>query len=210
MRFSIVIPQMFYDLIARILPGFFFLAFVMLNLPGLGVYLCRPLISEGGNFVDSLGFVFGYAAICYFLGWFFHSITYSSKREIVRQRHTREGEKTPGEKYQRIRIAHPDAGFRVAKLRAEARMVETTRTAMAAIIILTIVYLCIMLFRGFNPRYQMMAIIWIRSFVGLFLAGIVYYSFRRCEDEVWGNYYGNIEQIYKILEAYVDPVRLFP
>jgi hypothetical protein len=199
------------------LPGFFFLALVLLNLPGLTKYLYLHVFTGGVNFIDSLGHVAGCAAICYFLGWLFSSLTWRSKREAVREKYEKKGGlKKMNEMYQRIRIAHPAAGFRIVKLRAEARMLETTRTAMIAIIILTIVYLCIllilgiMLILGYRSLYPIRNVMWVRSFIGLFIAGITLYCFYKREEKAWKNYYGNVNIIYEILHDYVDPVRPFP
>ena len=216
MKFSIVIPQMFYDLIARILPGFFFLAFLFFSLPGWGRPLYLPIVA-GGNSVDSLGILLGYAVLCYFLGWLFLALTWDSKRlaflwgskrKEVKAKYDKDDSMSINEKYQRIRIAHPEAGFRIVKLRAEARMLEATRTAMVAIMIITIIYLIIYIISLILENR--LNVTCVRPFIGLFVAGITYYTFRKREVKVWDNYYANINVVYKILEEYVDPVRLFP
>jgi hypothetical protein len=211
MKFSIVIPQLFYDLIARILPGFFFLTLVLLSLPELTRYLYPHVIISGDNFVASLGRVVGYAAICYFLGQLFFAFTWGSKRKAIRKRYEEEiGSKSINEKYQRIRLVHPPSGFRIVKLRAEARMFEATRTAMVAIIILTIVYLCILLILAISESYSINKVTWLRSLIGLLIAMVSLYGFYKREEKAWENYYGNINIIYKILHDYVDPVKPFP
>jgi len=208
MKFSIVIPQLFYDLIARILPGFFFLTLVLLSLPELTRYLYPHVIISVDNFVASLGLVVGYAAICYFLGQLFFAFTWASKQEEICEKHG--GSKSINEKYQRIRLSHPAAGFRIIKLRAEARMFEATRTAMLAIIILTIVYLCILLILAISGSYSINKVLWLRPLIGLLIATVSLYGFPKREEKAWENYYGNINIIYKILHDYVDPVKAFP
>lgn len=193
-------------MIARILPGFFFFVFLFFNLPGLKECVDMSPI-DGSNFVDKLVYAIFYAAVCYFLGWLFLALTWrakrlesiwGSKREKVRDRHTIAGAKSPSEKYQRIRIAHPVAGFRIVKLRAEARMLEATRTAMVVIMIITVVYLGIMLGQELRPNHTVSGIIWARSCIGLSIAVITCNKFRKYEGRAWKSYYGNIDSIYEI------------
>jgi len=208
MKFPIVIPQLFYDLIARILPGFFFLALVQLSLPELTRYLYPHVITGRDSFVNSLGLVVGYAVICYFLGQLFLAFIWGSKEEEICEKHG--GSKSINEKYQRIRLSHPAAGFRIIKLRAEARMLETTRTSMPAIIVLDIVYLCIMIILAISESYSIDKVFWVRPLIGVLISTVSFYGFCRRERKAWKNYYGNINIIYDILHDYVDPVKPFP
>ncbi len=82
MNISIVVPQVFYDVIARILPGFVFLLALSLAFPAVSACLCPPE-SDGGNVIDSLGRGIGYAVLSYFLGWLFLAFTWFSKERVV-------------------------------------------------------------------------------------------------------------------------------
>jgi hypothetical protein len=199
MKFSIVIPQLFYDLIARILPGFFFLVLVILSIPELTRYFSTLVNTGGDNFIDSLGEGFGCIAVCYFFGWLFFAFTWGSKRDAMRKKHAEANNCEPkdlDEWYQRIRLAHPPAGFRIVKLRAEARMFEATRTAMLAVILLTLAYVLIL---ARLSSYSTDSAFWVRPLIGVFIASVALYGFHKCEGRAWDYYWGNICSIYNIL-----------
>lgn len=206
MKFPIVIPQLFYDLIARILPGFYFLALVQISLPRLARYLYPQLLTGRDSFVDSLGLLAGYAIICYFLGWLFLAFVWDSKQEEICEKHG--GSKSKNKEYQWIRLSHPAAGFRIIKLRAEARMLETTRTSMPVIIVLAIVYLCIVVILLISESNSIDKFLWMRPLTGVLISTVSFYGFRRRERIAWKNYYGNINIIYDILHDTDDPVKL--
>jgi hypothetical protein len=67
MNISVIIPQVLYDLIARILPGVFFSILALLSFPEWAGYVSPLASTEKNNFVQSLGQGFIHAALCYFL-----------------------------------------------------------------------------------------------------------------------------------------------
>lgn len=211
MKFSIVIPQLFYDLIARILPGFFFIVLVLISMPELTRYL-SPLTTTGrDNFLDSLMQGAGYAAFFYFFGWLFFAFTWGSKREEMREKYAKDNNCKPQDLdkwYQWIRLTHPPAGFRIVKLRAEARMFEATRTAMLALIILAFTYVLVLLIMALSSS-STDTVFWLRPLIGVLIAAVSLYGFRKCEGRAWDYYWGNICSIYKILHDPNDPVKQF-
>lgn len=319
---SIIIPQVFYDLIARILPGFFFLVLALLSFPEFTDYLSPLSHGAKGNFVDSVGQGLVYTVFCYFWGWLFFAFVWGSKRHEIYHRHQsllsiddfidlpslanklkqpadavsayladqlsaatrkmlkdcqclnpvpgplqitllkdlnsiirglsiydaerfagvslrpeseqlcKEGlkgdalrrlnrllledafpleisrhPKSLNSKYQWIRLAHPDAGFRILKLRAEARMFETTRTAMAVLVVLAIVYCVVCLVFLRPPLWPLTRAFWIRPLLGSFVAAVCFRGFRRSEVRAWDYYWANIRSVYQVLHDATDPVK---
>lgn len=204
MNFSIVIPQIFFDFIARVIPGLIFILLLSLGFPALGIDIFRNETSCAGNFIDSLGQGVGYATLSYFLGWLFSALTLASKQNKIREHYEKKdnNKKQLNDKYQWIRLSHPEAGYRIVKLRAEARMLEATRTAMLIIIIISILYL---LFFTFLDNTILVS--WSRSVTVIILAAISASSFRRLETKLWVYYWGNIDIVYKILHDKIDPVK---
>ena len=217
MRFSVVIPQAFYDLIARVAPGFFFLMVLLLALPREVQGVLALGRGPGGNAVESLGHGIVYAGLCYFLGWVFLAFRWASKEGPTKSRYeekhglkseSKRNSKSLNYMYQWIRLAHPAAGFRIVKLRAEARMLETSRTAMvvAAGIIAVCRHGCFL-----HSCHEWGSIgpaggACIRAVLGLVLALVAVAAFRRCEEKAWTQYWGNIESVYKLLHNRADPV----
>lgn len=222
MNFSVFIPQLFYDIIARVLPGFFFLTLLSYGTPLWLRYIKPPVLFGGHMILDAVS----YAACCYFLGWIFSTFTwYSQERDKIEslwdrikslwdrikslwlERHKPEAQTAKPysfprkSEYQWIRLAHPEAGFRIVKLRAEARMCEATRTAMLIVILACLVYLYV-------RRDSDSMIFCVQPLITILIAGSAYFGFRRFEWHIWDSYWGNISSIYKILNYSKDPVKL--
>src|SRR5262245_2672675 len=108
MNLSIVIPQIFYDLIARVFPGFLFLMSLRLELLGTNVYA-----NFGGRLDEAAGSVerflsgVGTTVVCYILGWLLHGLTFEGAEVAARGHHSRE---SLYEHYQRIRLSDAEAG----------------------------------------------------------------------------------------------------
>ena len=170
-----------------------------------------PLAStEKNNFVQSLGQGFIYATLCYFLGWLFFAFSSGSKREETKKKYEKDGDsKSLNAKYQWIRLTHPSAGFRIVKLRAEARMFQATRTGMIAIVGLSVVYIAgVLLFLG-PSLWPPEKAFWLRPAAGLLIAGISFYGFGICEGKAWDYYWANVRIVYKALHDTTDPVTRF-
>lgn len=204
MKFAVVVPQLFYDLIARVLPGFFFLLFITYAFPGILGALISSVFPANSNLVGSLGQGFVYIVLCYFLGLLFFAFTRSSLRESVREKYEKEGgERSLNSKYQWIRLAHPAAGFRIVKLRAEARMFETTRTAMLVVTAICFVSGLSLLVTHLRSTGT---ILWGKCDFVMLAAAVSAFGFRKCEKRAWTYYWRNIRSIYKILHNQEDPI----
>lgn len=211
MNFSIIIPQVFYDLIARVFPGFLFLVLVLLSVPESAEYLSPLGLTGKGNFVDSLGQGVVYAVLCYFLGWLFLALTWRSRRDEIRRKYQkRKDSKSLNSKYQWIRLAHPPAGFRIVKLRAEARMFETARTAMIGVVVIAVVYVVAVLVFVGPPCWPVNRAFWIRPLMGVLIATVSFCGFRKPEVKAWHSYCANICSVYDILHDADDPIKPFP
>ena len=207
MKFAVVVPQLFYDLIARVLPGLLFLLFITSAFPGIPNHVIPSTLPADSNLVDSLGRGFCYIALCYFLGWLFFAFTCASHRESVREEYEKEGDrKSLNAKYHWIRLTHPAAGFRIVKLRAEARMFETTRTAMLLVAALCLVSGLSLLVPSLRSTG---AVLSARRVLVMLAAIVSAVGFRKCERRAWDYYWGNIRSIYKTLHDSHDPVTLF-
>lgn len=139
MNLSVTIPQVFYDLIARVLPGFFF--FFLFKTVVYDTSITINVLKNTGseNFISSLGNGLGYLFIFYLVGWLLHAFTFCSYEKKIKNKFEKkineENEKKQEstsftDMYQILRIINPNVGFRIVKLRAEARMIECTRTGM--------------------------------------------------------------------------------
>lgn len=210
MNISVIIPQVFYDLIARMLPGVFFSILALLSFPEWVDYVSPLASTEKNNFVQSLGQGFIYAAICYFLGWVFFAFSSDSKREEAKKENEIPGDnKSLDAKYQWIRLVHSSAGFRIVKLRAEARMFQATRTGMIAILGLTFVYIAGALLFLKPSLWPPEKAFWLRPVVGLLIAGTTFFRFETRERKAWNYYWKNINAVYGAFHDTTDPIPPF-
>jgi hypothetical protein len=207
MKFSIVIPQIFYDVIARVLPGLLFIIILYLAFPNEMIMKLEFIKSgQGNNFIDSLGKGILLIIISYFLGWIFSSLIYLPYEEDIRKKKEKENEKSLKEKYQWIRLSHPAAGFRIVKLRAEARMLETSRTTVTFASVVVIIY------ELYSNKFEICIlnnISWVRIIIILLTAILICFSFYYREKKAWENYWGNIQTIYKLLHDKTDLIKKF-
>ena len=207
MNISIIIPQVFYDVIARIMPGFFFCVLALLSFPEWKDYL-SPLAHAGEiNLAESVGHGVVYAALCYLLGWLFSAYQLGSKREDTREKHQIiAGNKSFKKMYQWIRLSHPTAGFRIVKLRAEARMFQATRTATIVVVVLAVAYVVVLL-AFFSPSvWPLDRAFWLRPLLGVLIAVLSFFGFGRCEEKAWNYYWGNVLVVYDALHDDKNPV----
>lgn len=202
MRVSVTIPQLFYDLIARVLPGFLFIILIRVAFAWSGLQILAIFDSNSENFMETIGSGIGYLIISYFLGWAFRAFTFWSFEAGVRNGY--EPKKQEGEEYlslsdmyQRIRLKHAAAGFRIVKLRAEARMLETTRTAMAVVFLIVVFHFLhsVATHDPFNPTARSTEIA-----VGT-IAAFLFLAFFISEKRAWDQYYGNIPRIYELVKS---------
>ncbi|MFA5263985.1 MAG: hypothetical protein WC378_09160 [Opitutaceae bacterium] len=210
MNISIIIPQVFYDFIARILPGVFFSILALLSFPEWTGYLSPLALSEKTSFMQSLGQGVLYAALCYFLGWLFFAFSPGTMRDESRRKYQNDGDsKSLNAMYQWIRLSHPPAGFRIVKLRAEARMFQATRTGMIVIVVLAVAYVTGLLLFLSPPPWPPDRVFWMRPSLGVLIAIISFLGFRKCEAKAWNYYWSNVRTVYDLLHDTADPVNRF-
>jgi hypothetical protein len=204
----VIIPQLFYDLIARILPGFFFLfifRFIFSNTFLWGDFLNAFPCS---NSVEIFFYGISYLVVCYFIGWMLRIIplnrflrileTMDEKRSTLVKEAESKKELTINDKYQMIKIFREEAGFRILKLRAEARMLEVTRNGLIIILLFTIPLAFLAIIPSKMYDWILIAI-WSVKIIGLFIFVLIFdlgfhISFK--------NYIGNIEKIFEILSRF--------
>ena len=100
--------------------------------------------------------------------------------------------------YQYIRLRNESAGFRLVKLRAEARFYEASRTIaiVNALVIIIILIEVLIWDKNFISYYEFHYWLW---FIHLNINVIIAWLFYLQEKPAWKRYYGNITTIYLIL-----------
>jgi hypothetical protein len=196
MKLSVTIPQLFYDLIARMLPGFLFLFMLGFELSGTGT----ELIPQGVLSSNSIATIL-MAIVCgilfYLMGWVLRAFTFLSVGEKVKAKYESKAKNaiSISEMYNRIRIENEAVGFRITKLRAEARMLEASRVGMAFVFVIS-AGLLLLHALALLPMIGQSTLGWgYKLGVPLILA----VAFRRCERGAWNRYYDNVTNHYEIL-----------
>lgn len=208
MNVSITIPQLFYDVIGRILPGYLFVIVLRFELSSTGIMLLPLTQTNNTNFIASLSNGIGFLVCCYFLGIVLRAfVCYSHektvKKEILEKYALKvESEKESGgaismhKMYQYIKLTDPTAGFRLVKLRAEARMIDVSRTGMCIIFILTF----LLFFLQSIKAIELPDVSWYIWAGKLILPLILAFAFWRQEKKSWCRYYGNIVSLYPLIK----------
>ena len=204
MNLSITIPQIFYDLIARVLPGFFFLLALKIVMSGSGLDLHIFGVAENSNFAASLGNGLGYFFLFYLVGWLLSSFKIFSFGKAVRDEHEKKWQKnnpseddklTLSKMFQRLRIKNQEVGFRIVKLRAEAKMIECTRTAMGFVTLLVPV-LFVLDKKGLLVFADVSMAVWLAK---LIVPMLIFVALFRLERGAWNRCFGNISTLYEIV-----------
>jgi hypothetical protein len=183
MSISIVIPQIFYDIIARVLPGFLFLFALGASIYN-DIYWFGQLGGAQDNSLYILFIMISIFILSYFAGWILRTISYNGMDHLM----TELNRPTIRENYQIIRLKNPDAGFRIIKLRAEIRMLEASRNGFVLIILISILQ-SIIDKSYFSPAF-------IGKIILFLLLALV---FQKAIRPAFDNYIGNIENIYEII-----------
>ena len=199
MKVAVTIPQIFYDLIARVVPGFLFLLALNFQLSATGVEVIQ-LPTSSSNSIALVLYALVYGILSYLMGWVLLAFTFGSLRDRIKEKlkselNLEEDSISISEMYQRVRIKDEAVGFRIVKLRAEARMLETSRTGMLYISAILLGLLAISKL-ALIPSPDWSRLTWgIRLCVPIVLA----VAFRKLERRAWNNYFGNIIINYEIL-----------
>jgi hypothetical protein len=195
MNISVTIPQMFYDLIARAIPGFLFLVMLGFVLTGTGEASIAASLS-GMNSVTAIVIALAAIVLAYLLGWVLHAFTFLSASSKARAKYeSKKNKLSISDMYNWIRIKDEVVGFRITKLRAEARMLEVSRSGLIYITaiaagLLALHKLAVLPMDGQSPLG------WgVKLGVPLLMA----IAFWKLERRAWEKYYGAVGSHYKIL-----------
>lgn len=204
MEVPVVIPQVFYDVIARVLPGYLFLIMLRLVLHGKQIdvrfFQLSPPEHPGAWFINAVGYV----ALCYFIGWFLRLITIrNSEKKRQEMWNKKRQERDEGEiplsslrgMFHRVRLRNPPVAFRLLKLRAEARMLETARKAMVCCFVLGFLLLLgehLQILSPFQYKWG-----WWAAKLGIPL--VMGVAFWKHEQSAWDHYFGNIVAHHHLL-----------
>jgi len=187
LKFSLTIPQLFYDFIARVFPGFLFLLVLRACLAGTGLAPSSVAFLKPSTSIEVLLGGLGFLVICYFAGWFLRCIRWPN----LQPEETSEFRTM----YQRIRLQHPESGFRIVKLRAEARFLEASRVGM---LVVCIVVLMAWAFRATDlvAGDSIPQSVWALRLGLPLLVGLAFLSRER---GMWGVYRGNVKKLHSLI-----------
>ena len=246
MKVSMVIPQLFYDFIARVIPGV--IVFFLVEVYSVILNYSIEIIPDSHGLFVAVGRGVELAILAYVIGWILGGFIWCShepkyitnesfkqkdmKSAVIRwilsiwswfcapnntsknkskedntQKSTSEGLSLRSQ-YQWIRLAHPEAGFRIVKLRAEARMLEAIRTSFT-LSFLGSGLLLLSKYMGYVllPSRASIGHLVVISIVSLGAAIII---FKWIEKRAWNNYKGNISRIYELLHDNDNPIPVPP
>lgn len=203
MNMSVTIPQVFYDVIARVVPGFVFLVALNLELSGTGLHVIEQPTSSD-NTIAIIFNSFGYCIVCYMIGWVLSALTFCTLRKDIEKKcrnklHLTDEYISYSEMYQRIRLRNEAAGFRIAKLRAEARMLETSRSGLVYILLIAVGILCVN-WCGWIPSFQPSRF---ERVLRIGVPIVIGSALWKREKPAWENYHVNVYSVYKILFGFI-------
>jgi hypothetical protein len=192
MNLSATIPQIFYDIIARIYPGFLFLISLRIIFFFLGITSIFFEITQPETAFQALFNTIGFLILCYILGWVLATISIYGLNDMMDE--FKKGKNNElNKQFQSIRLVNEPAAFRILKLRAETRMLECNRNAMAIIF----VFINISLILNSIGLIKITELTWLSLF--FFLSGLLIFIFDKAMRKAFCDYTGNIEIIYKII-----------
>jgi hypothetical protein len=201
MQFSVTIPQLFYDLIARMIPGSLFLIMLSYEISGIGVN-APSLTNLSGNllFITLLILISG--IMSYLMGWVLPSFSFLSAERNIKKEYeaTLKAQKITvsiREMNDLIRIKNEGAGFRILKRRAEARMLESSRVGMFCIVWIATGLMLLNILK-LLPSSNNTALEWI---IKIIIPIILTFAFWKQERHAWQAYYDNTISHYKILSS---------
>lgn len=201
MQFSVTIPQLFYDLIARAIPGSLFLIILSYEISDTGVNgPCLPSLSS--DLLSVTLFVLACGIMSYLMGWVIPSYSFLTAEPNIKKEYESilKSQKITlpiREMVDLIRIKDEASGFRILKRRAEARMLESSRVGMFYI---SWIALGLVLLNALNvlPSANNSALGWtIKVIIPIILA----FAFWKQERRAWQAYYNATISHYKILFA---------
>lgn len=185
-------PQLFYDVIARIIPGFFFLFTLSFGLVDV-LPMEKSHLAAAFNSADWMSSLFIgliYLILCYLTGWVLSSFEFLSlekktKNEVSAKYFPQPADMKPFT--DSIRAKFPDIGFRLVKLRAEAKMMEKLLWGMA---IALLVYAVVGLTKHTNNTNDGLLVA---------LSALLCLAFWVNQKKAWRKYWSSVATHYKIL-----------
>jgi hypothetical protein len=201
MQFSVSIPQLFYDLIARAIPGSLFLIMLSYEISGTGIN-APSLTNLSDDLLSVTLFVLASGIMSYLMGWVLQSFSFLSAERNIKKEYDSilKSQKITlpiREMYDWIRIKNEAAGFHILKRRAEARMLESARVGMFYVswIALGLVLLSVL---KLLPTSSTSALEWT---IKVAIPIILTFAFWKHERHAWQGYYSNTISNYKILST---------
>ncbi|MCK4341000.1 MAG: hypothetical protein KAY37_04675 [Phycisphaerae bacterium] len=195
MNLAVTIPQLFYDLIARVLPGFLFLVVLDFGLRGTGFAINQVWDVRSDSSVAALFGGLGYLVICYFCGWFLGACRWPNIKGRIHQSCKPADGPSLSTMYQQVRLQHPASGFRLVKLRAEGRMLGAARTGLW-ITVLVVAAAWLLATFDLIATTKIGLLFWIMR-LALPLATSI--AFLSVEPHAWRTYYGNIKSLHRLV-----------
>jgi len=219
MRLLIVVSQLFHDVVARVLPGFFFLVIVALSSGEFGVQVLWIPFRGDKNWVSSFGWGLALAALCYMFGWVFSGFVRKSlegptheqarAKSVDSQLKAGDQVKSLEAMCRWVQSIDPAVGFRLVKLKAEVCMLETSRVAMTFVFGVVVVQTLVTVYTEAESRALVQAHVrdsgphWeshvIRLCLALVVAFVLRAGFQRREKRAWEDYWDSIVGSYETL-----------
>ncbi len=200
MKFSLTIPQLFYDVIARVIPGFLFYCIIKFLLIGFNITIPKVINTSQSNFASTIGSGLGALVLFYFIGTILNSFVFMSCKKSVKQKFNDKvkneyKDKEINDLYQCIRLKNESAGFRLVKLRAEAKFVDISRSFLFFLLVIFCLFTLLHLNKLLIiPNYDVANFLIKFSAMLLMIIGL-----KLQEDKCWDRYYGNIVRIYPLV-----------
>lgn len=207
MNMVIAVPQLFYDLIARVFPGFLFLSMIcflsIVSIRDYGIQLAITWLKSPDNFWSSLYFGISYFIFSYYIGWILSILSnikpfyeYSIDKILLR-------DYPPELKdyYHKIRLENESVGFRIVKLRAEAKMLESSRTAMCIVAFMMLLGFAYEILHEPTDYQQLL-----KQSSLVFVPAILAIIFQKSIKSAIERYTGNIEAHYRLMFGKVNSI----
>lgn len=201
MQFSVTIPQLFYDLIARMVPGSLFLIMLSYEMSGTGVYT-SSVNTFSSDLLSVTLYVLVGGIMSYLMGWVLQSFSFLSAEQSIKKEYDSllDSQKVTleiREIYDLIRIKNEAAGFRILKRRAEARMLESSRVGMFYVSWISLGLILLNVLKQL-PSFDISTLEWI---IRVLIPIVLTLGFWKQEQRAWRGYYHNVINHYKILST---------
>ena len=189
-RVAATIPHLFYDLLARVIPGVIFLALV--NLQGFqkALFGSVPDLKQANFMVALLGGL-ALIAAAYFSGWML-SVFSASRLKGYWGKQERGNQLRSA--YYEVKLKSERTGFRILKLRAEARMLEAVQVAAVVLISLNLA-------RSFFPTVLQPDLAGTdeHSYFSIVTLVVIWFGTQLAIGPAWHKYHSTIQTCQRLL-----------